>query len=167
MPAFAKTVQQWFKEDTQSSLHHRFNSVWQRHAPVLNQLAMDLGVDGNMADPGLLASLLQQPSALEQPAISAVLADLAVCYLATPEAYARLADPVAMFHLANGARLERINTRADMSAQGIASSYGVMVNYLYNLKDVETNHEAFVSQGKVMLSDALAKKLKPFSRSKD
>jgi malonyl-CoA decarboxylase len=51
-----------------------------------------------------------------------------------------------------------------MSSQGIASSYGVMVNYLYDLKDVETNHEAFVSQGKIMLSDALAKKIKQFAK---
>ena len=38
-----------------------------------------------------------------------------------------------------------------------------MVNYLYDLKEVETNHEAFVNQGKIMLSDTLAKKLKQFT----
>ena len=52
-------------------------------------------------------------------------------------------DPVARFHLSNGARLERINWLADISPKGIRESAGLMVNYLYKLEDIERNHEAF------------------------
>jgi malonyl-CoA decarboxylase len=52
-------------------------------------------------------------------------------------------DSVARFHLANGARLERLNWLADLSESGIARSFGVMVNYVYDLGDLERNHEAY------------------------
>jgi malonyl-CoA decarboxylase len=48
-------------------------------------------------------------------------------------------DPVGRFHLGNGARLEAIHTGADMSAKGLRQSHGVMVNYLYDLDEIETN----------------------------
>jgi len=59
-------------------------------------------------------------------------------------------DPVARFHLGNGARLERILPRADQSDRGIGTSWGTMVNYLYELADIERNHEAFSVEGKVI-----------------
>ncbi|HLB07135.1 MAG TPA: malonyl-CoA decarboxylase, partial [Alphaproteobacteria bacterium] len=52
-------------------------------------------------------------------------------------------DPVARFHLRNGARIERINWRADPSAKGLEQSYGMMVNYNYRLAEIEANHEAY------------------------
>lgn len=55
-------------------------------------------------------------------------------------------DPVARFHLGNGARLERVNWMADTSPNGIRQSGGIMVNYLYNLDDLERNHEAYVNR---------------------
>lgn len=55
-------------------------------------------------------------------------------------------DPVARFHLANGARLERLNWPADMSANGLRQSGGLMVNYLYDLTRIEENHEAFANR---------------------
>jgi len=64
-------------------------------------------------------------------------------------------DPVARFHLDNGARLERINTRADLSAKGVKQSFGLMVNYLYDLGKVEAHHEKFV-RGEVAQSRAIA-----------
>lgn len=60
-------------------------------------------------------------------------------------------DPVARFHLNNGARLERINVNADTSAKGGRQSFGLMVNYAYDLGDIETNHERFVA-GEVIAS---------------
>ena len=69
----------------------------------------------------------------------------------------RLVDPVARFHLGNGARLERINWLADVSDRGMAQSYGMMVNYLYELKDIERNHEAFANDGKVAAASAVTK----------
>ena len=52
-------------------------------------------------------------------------------------------DPVARFHLGNGARLERVNWLADLSERGMEQSHGLMVNYLYELDDIEKNHEAY------------------------
>lgn len=66
-------------------------------------------------------------------------------------------DPVARFHLGNGARLERVNWMADVSDQGIARSLGLMVNYLYDLKDIERNHEAFVNEGTVAATNQVSK----------
>jgi malonyl-CoA decarboxylase len=54
-------------------------------------------------------------------------------------------DPVARFHLDNGARLERLNPLADRSEKGLRQSHGMMVNYLYDLDGIEANHERFVA----------------------
>ena len=64
-------------------------------------------------------------------------------------------DPVARFHLDNGARLERVNVSADASAKALRESLGVMVNYLYDLSVVEANHERFV-KGEVVCSRKIA-----------
>ena len=77
----------------------------------------------------------------------------------------RVIDPVARFHLGNGARLERINWMGDLSVKGVFESYGIMVNYLYDLDEIEKNHEAFANQGAVVGSTAV-KKLLPRLREK-
>jgi malonyl-CoA decarboxylase len=64
-------------------------------------------------------------------------------------------DSVARFHLDNGARLERINPRADLSSKGLKQSAGWMVNYLYDLKKLAHCHERFV-QGRVVHSRAVS-----------
>ena len=64
-------------------------------------------------------------------------------------------DPVAKFHLGNGAILERINLNADLSSKGLMQSKGVMVNYLYNLDTLEENHELFFKTKEVKQSDAI------------
>ena len=64
-------------------------------------------------------------------------------------------DPVAKFHLGNGAILERINLNADISSKGLMQSKGVMVNYLYNLDTLEENHELFFKTKEVKQSDAI------------
>ncbi|NRG19504.1 malonyl-CoA decarboxylase [Rhizobiales bacterium] len=69
-------------------------------------------------------------------------------------------DPVARFHLGNGARLERVNRFGDPSPNGIRQSFGVMVNYLYDLGDIEKNHEAFAANGTVATSSAVTRLLK-------
>lgn len=63
-------------------------------------------------------------------------------------------DPVARFHLDNGARLERLNPRANLSAKGLKQSAGLMVNYLYDLARIETCHDRFV-HGRVVHSRAV------------
>ena len=64
-------------------------------------------------------------------------------------------DPVARFHLNNGARLERVNTFADLSRKGLRESFATMVNFLYDLDDVEANHERFIG-GEVAASRTVA-----------
>ena len=76
--------------------------------------------------------------------------DLAARYLVEVSPTPR-GDPVARFHLSNGASLHRINWAADCSAKGVRQSSGLMVNYLYDPPRLETNHEAFVN-GVVMRS---------------
>jgi malonyl-CoA decarboxylase len=67
-------------------------------------------------------------------------------------------DAVARFHLGNGARLERLDWLADVTEKGIAQSYGLMVNYLYDLEDIEKNHEAYV-EGRVVATSNAIKRL--------
>jgi malonyl-CoA decarboxylase len=66
-------------------------------------------------------------------------------------------DPVARFHLGNGARLERLNWLADRSEKGIRQSLGLMVNYLYDLGDIEKNHEAFATQRTIVAASAVTR----------
>lgn len=78
------------------------------------------------------------------------------------ESHEKLGDPVARFHLDNGARLERINFAADLSRKGIKQSMGLMVNYLYDIASVEARHQHFVDN-KVSHSLAVKRLLKPRS----
>jgi len=70
-------------------------------------------------------------------------------------------DPVARFHLGNGARLERMNWLADSSSKAMAQAHGLMVNYQYDLDDIEKNHEAFAEQRTVVASSAVQRLLRP------
>jgi malonyl-CoA decarboxylase len=63
-------------------------------------------------------------------------------------------DPVARFHLGNGARVERLNWAGDPSAKGLKQSYGLMVNYQYDLKRLDRNRAA-LSKGKIPVSGAI------------
>ena len=64
-------------------------------------------------------------------------------------------DPVARFHLGNGAMLERINWLGDISEKGLREAHGLMVNYRYDLAEIERNHEAFANDGQVVASRAV------------
>ena len=72
----------------------------------------------------------------------------------------RIVDPVARFHLGNGARLERINWLGDKSEKGLRESAGLMVNYIYSLDEIEKNHEAFANKGEVVASQQVKKLLR-------
>jgi malonyl-CoA decarboxylase len=85
-----------------------------------------------------------QAEALRQPLLR-----LCATYLSGPAGAKGSFDPVARFHLGNGARLERINWLGNTAARGIKESYGLMVNYLYDPDMIEANHEAFALDGTV------------------
>jgi malonyl-CoA decarboxylase len=70
-------------------------------------------------------------------------------------------DSVARFHLANGARLERLNWMGDPSKMGIRRSLGLMVNYVYRRADLERNHEAYVKRGKIVAAPRFGRRARP------
>ena len=70
-------------------------------------------------------------------------------------------DAVARFHLGNGARIERINSAGDASAKGMQQSFGVMVNYLYDLDELEQNVESFAREGAIATSAAVRRLARP------
>ena len=114
--------------------------------------------------PPVLAKAMEE-GALPSPDAREALEGLAAWYLTRErDASGHAADAVARFHLGNGARLERVNWAADTSARGLAQSFGVMVNYVYDLDDVEKNHEEYVNRHRVVASAAverLAKAAEP------
>lgn len=75
-------------------------------------------------------------------------------------------DPVARFHLGNGARLERINWLGDISPNGRRQAQGFMVNYLYDLKYIEKNHEAFAANGAIAASTPVTRLAKAVPEQK-
>ena len=87
-------------------------------------------------------------------------------YLHARSASGRALDPVARFHLGNGARLERLNPRGDLSEAGLEQSLGLMVNYLYDLDHIEENHEAYANRGEIAASPAV-RKLAPMPGSNE
>jgi len=92
---------------------------------------------------------------------------LARYFLEARTASGKVIDPVARFHLGNGARLDRLNLFADFSAKGWRDSYAAMVNYLYDLPAIEENHERFVTQGEVVASASVTKALKSTPAARD
>ncbi len=84
-----------------------------------------------------------------------LLSKLCAHYLLSVKSGMEPLDPVARFHLRNGARLERINWLADTSAKGVRESAALMVNYVYDLKALLHNHEAFVNDRTIAASSAV------------
>lgn len=115
-------------------------------------------------DQRLTLALLDQPGwqddAEKAEAVRAVLIPLAAYYfLEAKDKRKRPVDPVARFHLGNGARLERLDFLGDVSPNGLKQSHGLMVNYLYDLKEIEKNHEGFAERGQVAASPEVRKLL--------
>jgi malonyl-CoA decarboxylase len=101
----------------------------------------------------------EDPTAVES--IHSMLVPLAAYYfLRARDARGRVFDSVARFHLGNGARLEQIDFLGDVSEKGMQQGFGLMVNYLYDLDEIESNHEAFVEKGTVAAAPAVKKLLK-------
>jgi malonyl-CoA decarboxylase len=108
-----------------------------------------------------LDRLLQQPlDESQQVLLNPLLTDLALFYLAQMKRGKTAYDPVAHFHLSNGARLERINLHANLSSRGLSDAWGCMVNYHYRSDKVVANHEAYVCDGRIALSRDLERRLR-------
>jgi len=103
-----------------------------------------------------LKAILARPDWIEDPvvrnAIGRALVRLCGHYLVEARPDGQPIDPVARFHLKNGARLERINWAADTSQSGLRQAAGLMVNYRYLLDEMDNNHEAYMRSGRLALS---------------
>jgi len=124
---------------------------------VLGEFASALARPVSGESPSLaLRELIASGDSAFEPLLRAPLARLALLYIAALKRSPGICcDPVAAFHLANGAMLERINVYADRSEKGMGQSYGVMVNYRYDPDQVVSNHEAFVHEGRIVMSRGL------------
>jgi malonyl-CoA decarboxylase len=117
---------------------------------LLQRLAEETGPDAALLPKLARDGWWRDPEQSE--ALCAALMRLCATYLTRPASQANRIDPVARFHLGNGARLERINWLGDTEPRGIEESFGVMVNYLYDHDSIEDNHEAFVRDGTIVRS---------------
>ena len=88
-----------------------------------------------------------------------VLSEACAHYLVSVKQGSLPADPVARFHLRNGARLERINWLGDTSVNGLRQSHGTLVNYVYDEGQIAGNHEAYVHNGTVVHSEEVSRLL--------
>ena len=116
-------------------------------------------------------ALLDEPGWAFDPAkadrLKEVLMPLAAYYfLKAKNRAGQPIDPVARFHLGNGARLERLNWLGDLSTKGLGRSHGLMVNYLYSLPDIERNHEAYSNEGVIAAAPAVRALLKSETTSR-
>ena len=78
-------------------------------------------------------------------------------YLVFEKRNEKAIDPVANFHLSNGALVYRLNWQGDRSERGIKESAGIMVNYQYKLSDIEKNHELYLTGSQIQVSKELRK----------
>ena len=117
--------------------------------------------------PRTLAAILGRRAWHRDPALlraaEPVLTRLGARYLMTETRRERAADPVAHFHLSNGARIERINMGADTSEKGVKESATLMVNYVYDPARIEEYHEAYAGEGKRNASTGVRRLAKGWS----
>ena len=104
--------------------------------------------------PQFASWLARQPSDSADNTEESALMGLAACYLLHEKSSGSVPlDPVARFHLGNGAHIHALHANADTSQNGQARSHGVMVNYLYDLKQLEANHQKFLNDGDIACSN--------------
>jgi malonyl-CoA decarboxylase len=122
-----------------------------------------LGIEG--ADsPRLLEILAGSGGWQEDAELARALRDpmlrIAADYLLNGKRDGKPVDPVARFHLGNGARVERLNWLADTAPRGLEQSWGVMVNYVYDPDRIESNLEAFASEGRIDAATTVKRQLR-------
>ena len=150
IPGFAKwlekTADENDPEDVSATKDHRLATE------VLAQLTSQ-GDGGELFYPERNESRLSdQDLKLQQSLLS-----LCARYLLTARRGRQVEDRVAHFHLTNGARIKQINWAANLSDSGMKQSYGMMVNYLYDLPSIEKQHEAYRSSCTISCAPAVRK----------
>lgn len=129
--------------------------VLKRELPQLDRFATLSPV------PGFARWLAKERGDTAAPAADELRREAARYLVEARSAKGGVADPVARFHLGNGARLEAIHTRGDLSAKGLRESHGVMVNYLYDLDEIEANLLTLSELDQVATSDEVQGLLDP------
>jgi len=122
-----------------------------------NEASLALGEEDREA-----LAALAEPDWWRDPAIAAAVREpflraAAWYYLRARNARGLPADQVARFHLGNGARLDRLNWLGDTSSRALQQSYGLMVNYLYDLDYIEQNHEAYAQQHAIVAASSVSR----------
>ena len=134
-------------------------------AAVLAAAALAAAVPETLGGTAALAALLSRADCARGGSMPALLEPilLRLCahFLLHEGRGTRAADPVAHFHLSNGARIERICSLADLSSKGMKESAALMVNYLYDPAQIERNHEDYAGEGKRNAAPAIGRLLKP------
>ncbi len=116
----------------------------------IEELMQSAGCDDPLlAIDRLLETPLQEPL---KKKLEAVLRDLVLFYLTQLKRGLYAYEPVAQFHLSNGASLDRINLFANPTPRGNRDSWGCMVNYRYQASQLVANHEAYLCDGRIALS---------------
>jgi malonyl-CoA decarboxylase len=126
---------------------------------VQSQLAVEPQSDAAMSTPAWMGWLDAHAQDAEDGLAGELLLHWAAVYLGRSLSEGLPTDPVARFHLGNGARVERLNPAADPSAKGKNQAFGLMVNYLYDLKRIDDNR-AQLGQGKIAISSTIAQLIK-------
>jgi malonyl-CoA decarboxylase len=150
LPSLAKAVAD--HSDAGAFTVERLRALTANHHDELRRLAH---VDDELE---ALSRLLSAPGP-HDPVVARLAGRLALAHLLHVKVRGRVADSVGHFHLSNGARLERIDTDADLSPRG-GQSHGVMVNYVYEPQRLEANHERYVRSGHVATAASLGGDIK-------
>ncbi len=112
-----------------------------------------------LIDESLIEKVKQPITEVVASEVKEALITLCAHYLVNEKSGGLAKDPVARFHLGNGARLHQINWAADLSSKGKEQSASIMVNYLYDLDKIEINHDAYFDQGVISISRAVGKRV--------
>jgi malonyl-CoA decarboxylase len=146
LPQFSRALRD--KQNEQGFTQNRLSQLLDEYASKLTTAA------GHRDPIKALFRLLEKPLA-HRDILAAPLERLALAYLTKVQKNKKIYDPVAVFHLSNGARLERVNAFGNVRPYGLEASFGLTVNYKYILVELEENHEQFVRNGKIRVSDDL------------
>jgi malonyl-CoA decarboxylase len=139
----------------------------ERLARLLAPYSREFGAINGRRDPvDVFFRLLEDPVA-NRKLLAEPLEHLALAYLTRARRSGKLYDPVATFHLSNGARLERINVYGNLRPYGLKDSYGVTVNYRYLPDELEENHERFVRGNQIRVPTTLYREHKSVAEAWD
>ncbi len=112
-----------------------------------------------LIDPALVEKVKAPVNIVVPAEIRDALMQLCAHYLLREKSGHLARDPVARFHLGNGASLHRLHWAADLTPKGKQQSAGIMVNYLYDLGKIELNHDEYFDQGTIAVSKTISKLL--------